>query len=65
VKANILEHNAWVSGYFGSDDTSAAYSPAATERMLPDVAPAWFPEVPTDRAGVVRLAPVNLGPFER
>jgi hypothetical protein len=94
VAANIFEHNAWVSGYFGSDDTSPAYAPTATERLIPSVDPTWFaafptsvghdpaafaptattpwldfgnllPEVPTDRAGVVRHAPVDLGPFER
>jgi hypothetical protein len=94
VSANIFEHNAWVSGFFGSDDTAPAYAPTATERVIPSVDPTWFaafptsvghdpgafaptattpwldfgnllPEVPTDRAGVVRHAPVDLGPFER
>ena len=94
VGANIFEHNAWVSGYFGSDDTAPAYNPTATERLIPSVDPTWFaafptsvghdpaafaptattpwldfgnllPEVPTDRDGVVRHAPVDLGPFER
>jgi hypothetical protein len=94
VTANIFEHNAWVSGFFGSDDTAPPYSPTATERIIPNVDPAWFaafptsvghdpaafaptattpwldfgnllPEVPTDRAEVVRHAPVDLGPFER
>jgi hypothetical protein len=94
VKATIFEHNAWVSGYFGSDDSSPAYSPTATERLIPSVDPAWFaafptsvghdpatfaptattpwldfgnllPDVPTDRAGAVRHAPVDPGPFER
>jgi hypothetical protein len=93
VKANTFEHNAWVSGYFGSDDNSV-FSPTATERIIPNVDSAWFaafptsvghdpaafaptattpwldfgnlvPEIPTDRAGVVRHAPVDLGPFER
>jgi len=94
VKANTFDHNAWVSGFFGSDDTSAAYAPTATERVLATFDPAWFaafptvvghdpaafaptattpwldfgnllPEVPTDRAGVARHTPVDLGPFER
>ena len=94
MSANIFEHNAWVSGFFGSDDTAPAYAPTATERVIPSVDPTWFaafptsvghdpgafaptattpwldfgnllPEVPTDRAGVVRHAPVDLGPFER
>gem|GEM_PF-1565725 len=94
VKANTFEHNAWVSGYIGSDDTSPAYTPTATERVITSVDPTWFaafptsvghdpaafgptattpwldsgnllPEVPTDRAGVTRHAPVDLGPFER
>jgi hypothetical protein len=94
VQANIFEHNAWVSGFFGSDDSAPAYSPTATERIIPSLDPTWFaafptavghdpaafaptattpwldfgnllPEVPTDRAGVVRHAPVDLGPFER
>ena len=94
MKANTLEHNAWVSGFFGSDDTAPAYSPTATERIIPNVDPTWFaafptsvghdaaafaptattpwldfgnllPEVPIDRAGVVRHMPVDLGPFER
>jgi hypothetical protein len=93
VKANTFEHNAWVSGYFGSDDNSV-FSPTATERIIPNVDSAWFaafptsvghdpaafaptaatpwldfgnllPEIPTDRAGVIRHAPVDLGPFER
>lgn len=94
VKANTFDHNAWVSGFFGSDDTSAPYTPTATERVLATVDPAWFaafptalghdpaafaptattlwldfgtllPDVPSDRAGVARHAPVDLGPFER
>jgi hypothetical protein len=94
VKANTFEHNAWISGYFGSDDSAAAYTPNTTEHRLTTLDPAWFaafptalgydaaafaptatapwldlgnllPEVPTDRAGSLRRAPVDLGPFER
>jgi hypothetical protein len=94
VQANTFEHNAWISGYFGSDDSSAAYTPNATEHRLTSFAPTWFaafpttlgrdpasfaptatapwldlgnllPEVPTDRTGKARQAPVDLGPFER
>ncbi len=94
VQATTFEHNAWVSGYFGSDDSSPAYSPTASERVVPSLDPTWFaafptsvghdpaafaptattpwldfgnllPEVPIDRAGVVRRAPVDLGPFEQ
>jgi hypothetical protein len=94
VTANMFDHNAWVSGFFGSDDTAPPYRPTATERIIPNLDPTWFaafptsvghdpaafaptattpwldfgnllPEVPTDRAGVPRHAPVDLGPFER
>jgi len=93
VKANTFEHNAWISGYFGSDDGSE-YTPNDTELRLTNFDAAWFaafptalandpaafapsatapwldqgnllPEVPTDRAGTVRHAPVDLGPYER
>ena len=94
VAANTFEHNAWISGFFGSNDSSAAYTPAVTELRLTNFDPTWFtafptalardpaafaptatapwlglgdllPEVPTDRTGKVRQAPVDLGPFER
>jgi hypothetical protein len=94
VQANTFEHNAWISGYFGSDDTAAPYAPNATELRLTKFDAAWFsafpttlardpaafaptasapwldlgtllPEVPTDRAGTARHAPVDLGPYER
>ena len=94
VQANTFEHNAWISGYFGSNDSSAAYTPNATEHRFTNFDPTWFasfpttlgrdpaalaptatapwldlgnllPEVPTDRTGKARKAPVDLGPFER
>ena len=94
VQTNTFEHNAWISGYFGSNDSSAAYTPNATEHRFTNFAPTWFaafpttigrdpaalaptatapwlnlgnllPEVPTDRTGKARQAPVDLGPFER
>jgi hypothetical protein len=94
VQANTFESNTWVSGYFGSDDASPAYTPNTTEHRFTNFDPAWFaafptsvghdpaafaptattpwldfgkllPEVPIDRAGVARHAPVDLGPFER
>ena len=94
VTANTFDHNAWVLGYFGSDDTAPPYAPTATERVLSSFDPAWFsafpttvghdpaafaptatspwldfgnllPEVPVDRDGTARHAPVDLGPYER
>jgi hypothetical protein len=94
VTANTFEHNAWISGYFGSDDAADPHTPNATELRATNFDPAWFaafpttsghdaaafaptatapwlnlgnlvPEVPTDRAGTPRHAPVDLGPYER
>jgi len=93
VAANTFEHNAWLSGFFGSDD-GAVYAPNSTELRVTNFDASWFtacpttvghdpaafaptasapwldkgdllPEVPTDRSGVAREAPVDLGPFER
>jgi hypothetical protein len=93
VAANTFENNAWISGFFGSDD-NAVYKPNATELRLTNFDPSWFaafptsvardpaafapgasapwlnlgkllPEVPVDRAGKARTAPVDPGPFER
>jgi hypothetical protein len=94
ISANTFEHNAWISGFFGSDDTAPAYTPNATELRLTNFDSGWFAafptavghdpaafaptatapwlgqgnllaEVPFDRTGKTRTAPVNLGPFER
>jgi len=94
VQANTFEHNAWISGYFDSEDSSAPYAPNANELRLTTFQASWFgafptgvghdpaafaptatapwldlgnllPEVPTDRDGAARHAPVDLGPFER
>ena len=94
VQANTFEHNLWISGYFGSNDSASPYSPNSTELRLTDFQAAWFsafptavghdtaafapsatapwlnqgnllPEVPIDRAGAARHAPVDLGPYER
>ena len=94
VKANTFEHNAWVSGYFGSDDAADPYAPSATELRSTTFDPSWFTafpttlghdpaafsptatapwlnlgnllsDVPIDRAGITRHAPVDLGPYER
>jgi hypothetical protein len=94
VQANTFEHNAWISGFFGSDDSAPAYTPNSTELRQTAFQSAWFsgfplsvghdpaafapsatapwldlgnllPEVPIDRAGTVRKAPVDLGPYER
>ncbi|MBN2576585.1 MAG: hypothetical protein JXP73_18620 [Deltaproteobacteria bacterium] len=94
VQANTFEHNIWISGFFGSEDSAPEYAPNATELRLTDFDAAWFaafppalardpagfapsatapwldngnllPEVPSDRAGTPRHAPVDLGPYER
>jgi hypothetical protein len=94
VQSNTFEHNAWISGYFGSDDSAPAYTPNATELRQTTFQATWFaafptalghdpaafaptatapwldqgnllPEVPADRAGTARNAPVDLGPYER
>jgi hypothetical protein len=94
VAANTFEHNAWISGFFGSEDSAPAYTPNATELRRTDFDAAWFaalpttvgrdpaafiptasapwlnqgnllPEVPTDRVGTTRTAPVDLGPYEQ
>jgi len=94
VSANTFEHNAWISGYFGSNDSAPAYTPHATELRLTSFDSSWFaafptvlgrdpaafaptatapwldqgnllPEVPIDRDGKPRQAPVDLGPYER
>jgi hypothetical protein len=47
VQANTFENNAWISGYFGSNDSSAAYTPNATEHQFTNFAPTWFAAFPT------------------
>jgi len=41
-KANNFEHNAWISGYFGSEDESSPYVPGTTEHRLTTFEPSWF-----------------------
>jgi hypothetical protein len=94
VQTNTFEHNAWISGFFGSEDSAPAYTPNSTELRQTAFQVAWFaafptavghdpaafapsttaawldqgnllPEVPVDRAGTARKAPVDLGPYER
>jgi len=94
VQSNTFEHNAWISGYFGSNDTAPAYTPNSTELRQTAFQASWFaalpttlghdpaafaptatapwlnqgnllPEVPADRDGTARKAPVDLGPYER
>ncbi len=47
VAANTFEHNAWISGAFGSDDGAAAYVPNASEHRLTNFDAAWFTAFPT------------------
>jgi hypothetical protein len=64
VSANTFEHNAWISGFFGSDDAADPYAPNATELRLTNFDPAWFAAFPTtvahDPAG---FAPTATAPF--
>lgn len=47
VSANTFEHNAWVSGFFGSEDASGPYAPNANEHRITMVNAAWFSAFPT------------------
>jgi hypothetical protein len=47
LSSNTFEHNAWISGGFGSEDASGPYSPNATELRLTTVSAAWFTAFPT------------------
>jgi hypothetical protein len=47
VAANTFEHNAWISGYFDSDDAAAPYVPNSTELRLTSFDAAWFAAFPT------------------
>jgi hypothetical protein len=47
VSANTFEHNAWISGYFGPDDSAAAYNPGATELRVTILQSSWFAVSPT------------------
>ncbi|MBN1609489.1 MAG: hypothetical protein JW940_22855, partial [Polyangiaceae bacterium] len=47
VAANTFVHNAWISGFFGSDDDDEPYSPNQTELRETDFDPAWFADFPT------------------
>jgi hypothetical protein len=47
VQANTFEHNAWISGYFDTEDSSAPYAPNASELRLTNFDPAWFAAFPT------------------
>jgi hypothetical protein len=47
VQANTFEHNAWLSGYFGSEDSAPAYVPGATELRLTTFQSSWFAAFPT------------------
>ncbi len=45
--ANTFEHNAWISGHFGSSDESSPYTPGATEYRLTSFEASWFAAFPT------------------
>jgi hypothetical protein len=47
VQKNTFEHNAWISGYFGSDDDAPAYAPNANELRLTTFNAGWFAAFPT------------------
>jgi hypothetical protein len=47
VQSNTFEHNAWISGYFGSDDTAPAYTPNSTELRQTSFQVSWFAAFPT------------------
>jgi hypothetical protein len=47
VAANTFVHNAWISGFFGSDDDAEPYSPNQTELRETDFDPGWFADFPT------------------
>ena len=46
VSANTFEQNAWISGYFGSEDNSV-YTPNATELRQTTFDAGWFAAFPT------------------
>jgi len=64
VAANTFEHNAWISGFFGSDDAAEPYVPNATELRLTTFQASWFTAFPTtlarDAAG---FAPTATAPW--
>jgi hypothetical protein len=93
VGANTFAHNAWIAGFFASEDAANPYSPNASELRLSTFTASWFQsfptslghdpavfkpgpsapwldqgdllsDVPTDREGRSRTAPVDLGPYE-
>jgi hypothetical protein len=63
VQANTFEHNAWISGFFGSEDGSE-HTPNATELRLTSFEATWFVAFPTalarDPAG---FAPTATAPW--
>ena len=64
VQANTFEHNAWISGYFGSDDSAPVYTPNTSELRLTNFAPTWFAAFPTTLGrDPAALAPTATAPW--
>lgn len=40
--ANTFEHNAWISGHFGSEDETSPYIPGALDQRLTTFETSWF-----------------------
>jgi hypothetical protein len=50
VSANAFFTNAWIGGYFGSEDDTDAYVPNAEELRLESFEAQWFAAFPTQLA---------------
>jgi len=47
VDANTFAHNAWLSGFFGSEDSAPEYTPGSDELRLTTFDANWFAAFPT------------------
>jgi hypothetical protein len=47
VDANDFAHNAWISGFFGSEDSAPEYTPGSDELRVTTFDAAWFAAFPT------------------
>ena len=64
LQSNTFERNAWISGFFGSDDTAPAYAPNSTELRQTSLQASWFAAFPTTLGhDPAALAPAATAPW--
>jgi len=70
VDANTFAHNAWIAGFFGSEDSAPEYAPGSNELRVTTFDPSWFTAFPVtvdhdprDFAPTATAPWLDLGPL--